>query len=333
LIAFALEGSMIHPASFAKVRFSTADLPERDRVALWREHYRHTIFRADVAPVCDASFQAAATARALPQLHLRCGALSAARVTRSRAFLADGNDDVAFMINRAGRMSAIARGREVALREGDAVLVHSGEITTFDRSTPGGSFSIRIPHCVLSSLVVDLDDVVMRLIPRRSGALKLLGGYVDPLLHDDTLATAEFRHLAAAHVHDLVALALGATRDAAEVACNRGVRAARLRAAKDYVVENCRRRSLSIGTVAEHLGVTPRYLQKLFEIVGGTFSAFLLGQRLARAHRMLMNPKFDHSHVSAIAYDVGFGDLSYFNRTFRQRYGATPRDIRGSHVN
>jgi AraC-like DNA-binding protein len=27
---------------------------------------------------------------------------------------------------------------------------------------------------------------------------------------------------------------------------------------------------------------------------------------------------------------VGFGDLSYFNRTFRRRYAATPSDIRQS---
>ena len=34
--------------------------------------------------------------------------------------------------------------------------------------------------------------------------------------------------------------------------------------------------------------------------------------------------------MSAIAYDAGFGDLSYFNRNFRHRYGATPRDVRKS---
>jgi len=32
--------------------------------------------------------------------------------------------------------------------------------------------------------------------------------------------------------------------------------------------------------------------------------------------------------VSAIAYQVGFGDLSYFNRCFRQRYGVTSRRAR-----
>ena len=34
----------------------------------------------------------------------------------------------------------------------------------------------------------------------------------------------------------------------------------------------------------------------------------------------------------AVASDVGFGDLSYFNRTFRRRYAATPSDIKQSSV-
>jgi AraC-like DNA-binding protein len=29
-----------------------------------------------------------------------------------------------------------------------------------------------------------------------------------------------------------------------------------------------------------------------------------------------------------IAYDCGFGDVSYFNRVFRRRYGAAPSDVR-----
>ena len=33
---------------------------------------------------------------------------------------------------------------------------------------------------------------------------------------------------------------------------------------------------------------------------------------------------------SRIALDAGFGDVSYFNRAFRKRYDATPRDIRAA---
>jgi AraC-like DNA-binding protein len=43
---------------------------------------------------------------------------------------------------------------------------------------------------------------------------------------------------------------------------------------------------------------------------------------------MLTDPRCSERTVSSIAFDAGFGDLSYFNRAFRRRYGATPSDIR-----
>jgi AraC-like DNA-binding protein len=43
---------------------------------------------------------------------------------------------------------------------------------------------------------------------------------------------------------------------------------------------------------------------------------------------MLCEPRSGEKQVSAVAYDVGFGDLSYFNRCFRRLYGATPMDVR-----
>ena len=182
---------------------------------------------------------------------------------------------------------------------------------------------------MLSPVVVDVDDAIMHPIPPNTAALKLLTSYSNTLLDDDQAVEAPaLRHHVATHVHDLVALTLGAAREAADVANSRGVGAARLRAAKTYIIENINRRDISIGSVASHLGVTPRYLQRLFEIDGTTFSAFLLGRRLARAYRMLSEPQSVQRQVSAIAYDVGFGDLSYFNRCFRRLYGATPMDIR-----
>jgi AraC-like DNA-binding protein len=43
---------------------------------------------------------------------------------------------------------------------------------------------------------------------------------------------------------------------------------------------------------------------------------------------MLSDPRHAVRTISSIAYDVGFGDVSYFNRVFRKLYGATPSDIR-----
>jgi AraC-like DNA-binding protein len=56
----------------------------------------------------------------------------------------------------------------------------------------------------------------------------------------------------------------------------------------------------------------------------------LLAQRLVRAHRLLTDPRYASQKVSTIALDVGFGDLSYFNRAFRRRYDMAPSELRAA---
>jgi AraC-like DNA-binding protein len=109
---------------------------------------------------------------------------------------------------------------------------------------------------------------------------------------------------------------------------DRSVRAARLHAIKSNIAANLEDGSLTVAGIAARHGVSSRYLHKLFESEGTTFTQFILRERLDRAYRMLRDPRFVTRSISSIAYDVGFGDLSYFNRTFRRYYGATPSDIR-----
>jgi AraC-like DNA-binding protein len=319
---------MIDQDDFATVRFSTDDLPEQDRVTMWREHFGHTVLRIDIEPAEGARFHASMASRRLPGLDLLWGNMSPARVRRTRELVADGNDDLALVVNCAGPLCMAAGDREVVLRERDAVLIRSDDVVGYDRGGPGRTLALRIPRSVLSPLVVDLDDVVMRHITRQTEALRLLTSYAGTLPDANGLAARGIMHLAVAHMHDLVALTLGATRDAAHAADVGAVGAARLKMAKTRIIANSTRRDLSVAEVAAYVGVTPRHLQRLFETDGGTFSSFLLGQRLARAYAMLCDPQFDRRPVSAIGFESGFGDLSYFNRAFRRLYGGTPRDVR-----
>jgi AraC-like DNA-binding protein len=43
---------------------------------------------------------------------------------------------------------------------------------------------------------------------------------------------------------------------------------------------------------------------------------------------MPVDPRYAGRSISAVTYEAGFGDLSYFNRTFRRRCGATPSNVR-----
>jgi AraC-like DNA-binding protein len=316
--------------SLSTVRFSTADLPEKDRIAIWREHYGRKVLRLDIEPINETSLECSVLLRALPGMQIMSTAMSPVRITRERKFLTEDNEDLIFIINQSGTATVIARGREVALRPGDALLMSTSEGKVFDRHTHGGSLSFRIPRSSIFSIVAGVDDLVMHPIPQEAEALKLLASYAAPLFNEIALRTPEFRRTAVNHLLDLIALALGATDDTVGLANKRGLPAARLSVAKSYIVDNSFRRDLSVGTVATHLGVTPRNLQRMFESDGTTFSEFLLGLRLSRAHRMLTEPRRIQSAVATVAYDAGFGDLSYFNRSFKRRFGATPRDIRNA---
>ena len=180
----------------------------------------------------------------------------------------------------------------------------------------------------LAPLVPGLEDAFMRPVPRHTKALLLLTRYLCLFDDQQSLATPELRSLVVNHVYDLVALALGATRDAAEMANGRGMRAARLHAIKTEILNSPNSHELSLAGLAARHGVTPRHVQMLFESDGTTQTRFLLDQRLVRAHRMLSNPVLAERTISTIAYEAGFGDLSHFNRAFLLRYGATPSDVR-----
>lgn len=309
--------------------FSTEEIPEPDRIAYWREHYGHIMLRVDLEPKTGAVFQARNRALSLPGLQLLDGSSSPVRVSRRGEYLADGNDDVVLVINRMGSIAIESGGREQSLREGEAIVLCGGEPFSFNRQSLGRSFSLRVPRRLFEETVVSIDDALMRPIGSDQRALKLLENYVSWLLNSEGGIDSQLLHLSIRHVHDLLALTVGPAADFAETARTRGVRAARLKLAKTYIASRCHQRDITVRSIAVDLKVTPRYLQRLFEAHGTTFSEFLVRQRLALAHRLLCDPTAVRTSISCIAYDVGFGDLSYFNRSFRRQYGLTPREVRG----
>ena len=106
--------------------------------------------------------------------------------------------------------------------------------------------------------------------------------------------------------------------------------AARLRSMKDDIRRNCHRHDLSVHTVAARYGVSARYVQRIFEEDGSTFTQYLTEERLTAAYKALRRRVPSNQPVGTIAYECGFADVSHFNRLFRQRFGCTPTDARNA---
>jgi AraC-like DNA-binding protein len=317
------------PADFRALCYSTGEAPPRDRLDVWRHLLSRKLVRAKVDPFSPAPFLAHVEMRVLPEARVGMGTVDASIMRRERDDIANDNDDFLITVNLDGTFVATQRHGEHALGAGDAVLINCAEQGTYIRPSRGGLLCVRVPRAALVGSVSNLDDAMSRVIRRDVGALRLLTTYGRYLCDVHTpLDSAELRRAVTEHLVDLAALAIGATRDAAAMARGRGARVARLRAIQEDVIDHLGRSDLSVAAVAARHHITPRQVQRLFESEGITFSDYLLEQRLNRALDILRDERLVRATINSVAYQCGFGEISYFNRTFRRRFGATPTEIR-----
>jgi AraC-like DNA-binding protein len=83
---------------------------------------------------------------------------------------------------------------------------------------------------------------------------------------------------------------------------------------------------IDLEHAAGQAGVSPFHFLRLFSsVLGVTPHQYLVRSRLRHAARRLADE--EHS-ITDIAYDVGFGDLSNFVRTFHRAAGVSPRKFR-----
>jgi AraC-like DNA-binding protein len=309
------------------LRCALGDAPEREGRVLLRNFFEPLGIRYEVEPLGDVPFDIDITVQTLPGLMFLAGKMHGSRTTRTRRG-SDPTDDVGLMVNLRGPHLVGQRGREIVLGDGEATLVSLTDPLVCTQRPPGDLLVLRFPKARLAPLLTGGPNRFLRLIPCGTPGLGLLADYVAITRDEQKMAAPDLPRLMATHLFDLMTVTLGATRDAAEVAQGRGVRAALLHAIKQDIARNLERPNLSVAALALRHGCTPRFIQRLFESEGTTFTEYVLAQRLVRAHRVLSDPRGAGEKISTVAYDCGFGDVSYFNRLFRQRYGAAPSDVR-----
>jgi AraC-like DNA-binding protein len=306
-------------------RFSTASYPARERVAAWREVFGRALLNIDITPRSNA-FQASATAYRGASLRLIDVATTPAHQASSRSLIA--SDDISFGVATDTKWRASQLGRSTDLHPGDGLLLSIGDVGSIEFPSECRYFAFSVPRSAIQPLVRDIDGLFARRTPASSPALRMLLRHLELVRTDNAVTTPELDVAFTNHVCDLLALTLGATRDAAELARTRGLRAARLHAVKEDIRRNLERPNLSVHLLATRHRISDRYVRDLFEKSGSTFTRFLTEQRLTAAHKMLM-ARTDIP-ISAIAYSVGFNDISSFNKAFRQQFGCTPSDVRNA---
>jgi AraC-like DNA-binding protein len=318
-----------------RIVFSSDALPaaldDRARLALLHDTLA-PVQSFDVSYLADQPFVARTELVNCDGVGLLRSHTSISRLTRTARHIAASHDDT-FSITFNGGASPwllSQRGREAALSHGAAVFSDHTEPCEYRAKAAATWIGVGVPRHVLRQLVANAEDLTGASLAQPSAALKYLRRYLDFVLGPNGIEEdpALNAHIGRTLV-DLVALALGAERDAAEIARHRGLRAARAQEILAEIRANFASPGCSAKLVAYKLGLSPRYINQLLHEMGSSFEHRVLELRLQKARRMLADPRCDGLKIGDIAEACGFNEVSYFNRCFRRRFGGSPTQYRG----
>jgi AraC-like DNA-binding protein len=312
----------------SRIRLSTEDLPTHERLGFWHECHGRQLCNVGIKAHDETPY--AAKADILPLGACTLFGLKSARAQYyvAKDYLPNAPEMMALVLVQSGQIHGRQRGEEATIEAGQAFAILSNEIGSIDVTQAGSFLNIYLPTAAVAAVVPDLAKTLLRPLSQSSPALRLLSGYAATLMEITTALSPAMAALSAAQLTELTTTALSDPDLRSRKSDGCTIRAARRRAIKADIAANLRQHSLSPDDIAKRLSITPRYMRKILQDEGTSFSDLVRHMRLQKARDMLSDARCLDRPISSIAYDVGFGDLSHFNRLFRQQFGATPRDIR-----
>ena len=299
---------------------STDEHPPSERFDFWREVVCDVFVPLDVEPrgARPDDFNGSVQVAALDGLQLVRVDAGAQHVRRAPT---DDREDCLLSIQ--------LDGRGIVRQETDAYL-DPGMFSLYDATRPYEllfdddfhQLVVQFPRQRLIERGIDPQRATARAIGG-SGLAGLVASYlaelwrvgdaVDPCLHQQVAGQAL----------DLLALAL------APVSADGGALEQRMRERQrvlSHVTGRLGDPTLSVSDVARRLGVSTRYLQKLFADGGEPLGRRIRHLRLERARTLLVTRP--ERTIAAIASEVGFADAANFSRSFRDRFGMPPGELR-----
>lgn len=216
----------------------------------------------------------------------------------------------------------------IPLAEGDLVAGRSQSVANFHLQGDNRIMLVRLPQTMITSrLKAPLPDQPRR-ISTDSGATRVFFGMLRAM--SDSIAditTDQARPVELALPEFLLTSLLDNAPPKAKGGAA-GMRAALLERIFQTIEMRLSDPNLSYQQIASEHGISPRYLQKLFESNNDSFGHYVKVRRLERCRLDLRSPLHVQKSISDILFQWGFNDSASFSRAFREQYGVSPREFR-----
>ena len=206
-------------------------------------------------------------------------------------------------------------------------LIYSGSPYHFAHNDSISQLCLSIPRAALESRVGDAHAFCGTTRPVAPGLATLISDLLVSLTRQANDISDAGGRIVEANLLDMIGLFFEASRERAMVS-GTSVRWALHRRAIDYLTESLGRPDLGPDMIAGALGISTRYLHRVFEDAQDTVAETLMRMRLDRCRENLVDPGMRPVSIKQIAYKSGFKSQSHFASAFKGRFGVSPRDVR-----
>jgi AraC-like DNA-binding protein len=309
-----------------RLMLNTCEVPESDRVEYWRSAKLQALTAAcRVEPLVSLPFRASMGVMPFGPLSLIDISGTAYRCTRE-APATDGCVSIMFQVSGIGTVTdhcSTAR-----LMPGDVCLVPPDREIVAERASEFRQILVKVK-------IDDLDEAMPRWRHLTAVTIEAARPRVRPtaellrfvLEHRAELDLGCRERLAATTLTLLSGLldGVGAVGDGATTAKHSRLAAFHRQRIERYICDNLRDPELNVTKIAHELGLSTRYVHKLFEAEPVNVMQRALAQRLRECHRDVAAR--GTRSISDVAYSWGFNSPAHFSRVFKKHFGVRPSDL------
>lgn len=315
-------------------RFSTRALPPETRAEAWADALNRLCLPVAKSQDLDPSFEAAITCVVSP-LGIEFAQIASGPHGISGTY-PNQPSSIWIVLLIEGDAELFDGQNRVTLAPGDIAFGPSGVDAALTFETPSRQLFVKIPELALSQRL--LHPLALRVghLSGSTGIRAVFSGLLSAVASSlEEISGAQLRPIELALTELLVTCLIDPTsRARVPASFSPGsvttAKATQLHQICQKIEALLGHSDLTARRVAAEQGVSVRYLQKLFSSSGDTFGGYVRARRLERCRADLVSPLCADLSITQICYRWGFNASSHFSRSFKEKYGVSPRAYRQS---
>jgi AraC-like DNA-binding protein len=323
------------PPGFAAQRFSSDQLPQRDRFPFWKETICDVFANLEIAQASDHPFRAAIDWQSCDvgggdsAVWTAINAVPLRARHEARHIARESRHYIGLYLLTQGRAHLTHASRSCAIGAGDMFLVDTTRPGAVELHDPYRQTGFKIPYERLASRLPRVPTWLGRAVSARTPLGRVLTAELAALAAEIGQVSVLVRSRLIDRAVELIALTFA--QDLSQFAgCGSTVRRAHLMRARQYIDAHLADPELSVARVAAALGISTSYLHHLFKSADMAVADEIRRRRLERCRDDLASPLHAGEQIAEIALRWGFRDMPNFSRAFRRAFGLPPRDHRAT---